>query len=98
MKNLKKFLVEAKQNTYGSVLNNKENVDTIYNFLKKALMEITENTPYRGKSFYSDGDFSYKNKLNETDNSFYGTEFIYFRDTCVYKAYYRGGLVLENNL
>lgn len=83
---------------YGFIIDERQNPnkEEIYRFLKKALSQMEEKFPYRGRDSYSSVDmegFLYKTEFNESKDSFNGIEYIYYNGVCVYKAYYRGGMI-----
>ena len=65
----------------------------VYGFLKKALLDFTEDTPYRGPEKLEDGDWLYINKVTGNFDNFSGEEIITFKNNEVYRAKYQGGLV-----
>ena len=83
---------------YGFIIDERQNPnkEEIYRFLKKALLQMEEKFPYREKDSFSCVDmegFLYKTEVDKFKGSFHGVECIYYNDTRVYKAYYRGGVV-----
>lgn len=65
----------------------------VYGFLKKALLNFTEDMPYRGPEKLEDGEWLYTNKVTGDFSNFSGEEVITFKNTEVYRAKYQGGLV-----
>lgn len=65
----------------------------IYTFLKKALMQFTEEMPYRGPEELVEGDWQYTNTVSGDFESFSGEESIKYKNKGVYRAKYQGGLV-----
>jgi len=77
---------------YGFVINMTLQTE-IYGFLKKALLNFTEDMPYRGPEKLEDGDWLYINKVTGYFDRFSGEETITFKNNEVYCAKYQGGLV-----
>ncbi len=69
---------------------------TVYEFLKKALRQVTIARPFRGPSHFTEGEFEYLNKVEGSIKKFQGHETIYFNNQEVYQLDYYGGL-LKNN-
>ncbi len=65
----------------------------VYGFLKKALLNFTDDMPYRGPEKLEEGDWLYVNKVDGDFNNFSGEEIITFKNKEVYRAKYEGGLV-----
>lgn len=77
---------------YGWVI---EGVDTnlVYGILRKALMKMPEDHPYRGPKKLVDGDLTYTNRWSGELERFSGQEEITQDDKLVYKANYMGGWI-----
>jgi len=67
--------------------------DVVYRFLRKALMQVTPETPYRGPEAFVDGDLQYRNRVDGDLANFEGVETIFHRGQQIYSARYVGGLV-----
>ena len=67
--------------------------DTIYPFLRKALAQMPPTAPYRGPKNLKDQNFEYKNTSQGEINQYFGEEIILQNSKEGYRAYYRGGLV-----
>lgn len=65
----------------------------VYAFLRKALLGIREDRPFRGPSLFEEGDYRYVNTPDGQLSEFHGNERIYLRDTAVYGLRYNGGIV-----
>lgn len=65
----------------------------IYTFLKKALLNFTEDLPYRGPKEMAEGAWKYTNYVTGDFDSFFGEEVIFYEGKEVYRAKYQGGLV-----
>ena len=80
-------------NYCGHILDRENREKEIYNFLKRALMEISEAQPFRGPSEFILGNFKYTSKSIGTINSFEGVEVIYSKNNKIYKLSFHGGLI-----
>jgi len=65
----------------------------IYSFLKKALVNFTDDKPYRGPTELKEGDWKYQNDVVGEFTNFSGIESITLRGNEVYQAKYQGGLI-----
>lgn len=78
---------------YGSVDKDVSDLSEVYGALRKALLLIPADYPYRGPNEVIEGDYKYKNNyLGEVDN-FSGEESIEYHGKIIYKAKYLGGFV-----
>jgi len=68
-------------------------INSIYDFLKRALMLVDINSIYRGPKYYHLDDYVFKNEYEGTLNCFYGKELILIKNQKVYELRYNGGLV-----
>ncbi len=75
---------------YGSTI---ENPDKVYSFLKKALRNIDEDFPLRGKDSFNNGTFSYHIKINGSMEQFKALETIAKEGKEIYKCKIMGGIV-----
>ena len=80
-------------NYYGSVLSGEVLSREVYEFLKKAMRQVTEKRPFRGPDNFKEGDFEYIDRSNGDINVFCGTETILFKGQEVYQLYYHGGCI-----
>lgn len=62
-------------------------------FLKAALLEVPFETPYRGPSAYSDGDYSYECSVQGEFDWFQGKETICFKGNEIYECFFHGGTI-----
>jgi len=59
--------------------------DIIFNFLKKALLELPEDFPIRGPSIFTYSSYLYMNIWNGMIDEFIGEEYIFFKKQNIYK-------------
>lgn len=76
---------------YGRVISG--NTSKVYKILQEALLEIEEQSPYRGPVELVAGDYKYVNQWQGEIDNFMGEEIIYQNEVEVYRAGYRGGVV-----
>ena len=62
-------------------------------FLKKALLRVPEEKPYRGPENYSDGSYTYHCETDGSFEWFQGRETICYKGTEIYECVFHGGLV-----
>lgn len=62
-------------------------------FLKEALLRVTEDAPFRGPCIFCKDNYVYHNNVNGDISWFYGKEEIYYEDMLVYECFYHGGTV-----
>jgi hypothetical protein len=65
----------------------------VYAFLRKALLGIAEDRPFRGPSRFEQGSFRYVNTAEGELSEFHGTERIYLDGMPVYGLRYSGGII-----
>jgi len=63
----------------------------IYDFLKKALLKIPKDAPFRGPGLHEEGGFRYENNWSGDLKGFKGKEEIYYKGKLVYDGEYSGG-------
>jgi len=78
---------------YGLVNNSIINFEMVYKILKKALLLIPKNKPFRGPSKYINDDLIYTNKYNGKIENFFGEEIITMSGRKIYTAKYMGGFI-----
>lgn len=76
-------------NYYGRVLDSNFNGD----FLKEALLKVSEINPYRGPEIYKKGEYTYISNTEGDIASFNGNEKIYYKSKKIYECLYQGGLI-----
>jgi hypothetical protein len=80
-------------NYYGAMTSDKIAPQDIYKFLKKAMVKIELDRPFRGPNSFSHGKFSYQDKSFGDINGFKGRETISIAGNEVYYLVYHGGLI-----
>jgi len=66
-----------------------------YAFLRKALLCVNLEKPFRGPESYSENEFEYKNRVEGGLDRFSGEELICFAKKNVYSLKYGGGLIKQ---
>ena len=69
--------------------------EKVFEFLKKALMMVTEDIPFRGPKNFKEGDFEYVNKVEGDITNFRGHEVILLKGKEVFSQDYIGGLIVH---
>ena len=64
-------------------------------FLKAALLQATEASPYRGPERYESGDYLYACNVKGEFHWFYGYEEIFFKGKKVYECAFHGGDIAQ---
>jgi hypothetical protein len=80
-------------NYYGKVFSESMDMEKLYGFLKKVLLQVNESMPFRGPKELHDGDFTYGNSVADMKDYFRGEEAIFYKDEKVYELKYHGGLI-----
>lgn len=78
---------------FGVVDQSVQDFGPVYRFLRKALLLMPADHPYRGPEELKEGDYEYKNKWEGEVGQFKGREEIYQNGALIYWANYFGGLV-----
>ncbi|MFA5070091.1 MAG: DUF5680 domain-containing protein [Patescibacteria group bacterium] len=78
---------------YGRVEESVSDFETVYKVLRKALVLIPENKPFRGPKQYKQDDLLYTNNFQGDVVNFSGEETISKNGKILYSAKYMGGLV-----
>jgi hypothetical protein len=78
---------------YGAVKNNISEFKGIYSFLKKSLLRMPKDYPYRGPKSFKEKEWQYINKWNGEVDQFSGEETILKDKKIVFWTKYIGGLV-----
>jgi hypothetical protein len=71
----------------------RDNVRTIFAFLRSALRQVSYEHPFRGPKEYSDGIYTYRNAHVGDLEAFSGEETIYRGTEVVYRLKYGGGML-----
>ena len=82
-------------NYYGKILS--ENIDSkqLYVFLKKSMLLVKKERPFRGPTKFKENKWKYQDKNQGTLKSFIGIEEIYFEKKKVYELKYHGGNIAK---
>ncbi|PIP27378.1 MAG: hypothetical protein COX30_02205 [Candidatus Moranbacteria bacterium CG23_combo_of_CG06-09_8_20_14_all_39_10] len=80
-------------NYHGYILDKTVSESIVYNFLKRALMKVSESAPFRGPAKFIDGDYQYASEFMGNPTSFSGIETIYFKNKKIYELYFHGGVI-----
>lgn len=79
---------------YGSVREDYNDFESVYEFLKSALIKKSKGKyHFRGPKEFIKGNFHYKNGWNGNLDNYSGKEAIEFKGKVIYEARYIGGLV-----
>jgi len=62
-------------------------------FHKEALMLVPEDMPYRGPTFYENGDYVFKCSVQGDFDWFIGYEEVLFKGKQVYECHFHGGII-----
>jgi len=71
----------------------RDEITSTYAFLRKALLEVTPNFPFRGPASMKSDDFEYENIVSDDIFRFSGVEYIRRQGTELYKLNYVGGCI-----
>jgi hypothetical protein len=83
-------------NYYGRIEKRIIDPETIFVFLRRALLKIHPKRPFRGPNHYEEADFEYTNSNIGDITRFIGTEQIAYKGETVYKLEYHGGATRDN--
>lgn len=64
---------------------------------KRALMNPTEQYPWRGQPIYREGDYTYVMDVQGDFDWFSGKEMLYFQDELTYELLFHGGKVVDKH-
>ncbi|MEK7464475.1 MAG: DUF5680 domain-containing protein [Patescibacteria group bacterium] len=81
-------------NYQGSILDKTISEKEVYGFLKKALLNVTEEMPFRGPSEFTQNDYSYKCEFEGYLELFRGTETILYKSMKIYELSFHGGIIV----
>ncbi|MFC1722747.1 DUF5680 domain-containing protein [Nanoarchaeota archaeon] len=71
----------------------KDFVEESFEFLKKALMALTDEVPFRGLDGFSEGDYRYEFKFEGDYQYFVGKEIVFYKEKEVFSQDVMGSLV-----
>lgn len=80
---------------YGTVVKEVNDFGEIYEFLKKSLLRMPSDYPFRGPKEFVEGEWKYINEWIGEVEQFSGEEKIYLNEKQVFGTRYLGGLVNE---
>ena len=78
---------------YGSVDPAFADMEHVYIFLRKALLQVPEDLPLRGPKKLKDGKWLYQNEWSGSLGIFSGDEAIFYEKKPIYSATYAGGFI-----
>lgn len=81
-------------NYFGAILNKEYGPKQIYPFLREALRQTPDISPFRGPQHYQKDTLIYNNSMQGQIHRFSGQETILVGDQQVYRAEYHGGLII----
>lgn len=68
-----------------------------FTFLKKALLKMDPEKPFRGPEFYKEGDFEYHSQVMGDVMDFAGSELINYKGDEVFSQNFIGGVIVDRN-
>ena len=80
-------------NYYGTVFNEVVPAGQVYQFLQKAMNQVSEDRPFRGPRDLKEGNFEYRDESQGTLERFTGIEKIFYQGQEIYRLDYHGGIV-----
>lgn len=80
-------------NYYGYIISDKIDDKKVYGFLVKAMSLVDKQRPFRGPSYFKEGDFEYIDESEGKLDNFKGTEKILYKGKDIYKLEYHGGRI-----
>lgn len=80
-------------NYYGGLTSDTVDAKSVYSFLKKAMRLVKDDRPFRGPSFFQEGDWTYSDKSSGTVEQFEGVETICFQKEKAHEIKYHGGII-----
>lgn len=76
-----------------SDLKGRDEVLAVYAFLRKALLGVSAERPFRGPAHHEEGDYRYDNVSEGELAAFHGSEQVFLRGRQVYALRYSGGIL-----
>lgn len=80
-------------NYYGRIVSDQVNAKSVYNFLRKAMVLVKTDRPFRGPSHFQEGEWEYRDESFGEVGMFEGLEIIYLQGKKVYELKYKGGII-----
>jgi len=80
-------------NYYGRIISDIVPAKHVYQFLQKAMRQVSEDRPFRGPNNFKDADFEYIDESEGTIENFRGTEIIRSKGQEIYRLDYHGGFI-----
>jgi len=80
-------------NYYGGIEKKIIDSERVFGFLRKALLQVSSDRPFRGPCLYKEGDFEYIDSNSGDITRFQGTEEITYRGKTVHRVKYAGGVL-----
>lgn len=77
----------------GGLIDDNLSTKEVYDFLRDALKKMPEDMPLRGKEFFSNNRFIYKNSMEGDLFQFIGYETIEHGEDIIYELHYSGGFI-----
>lgn len=74
--------------------NDEDFTEKTYTFLKKCLLQVKKEEPFRGPREFSEGDFSYQMAVEGDINDFSGGERIFYQGKEVFRYHFAGGTII----
>jgi hypothetical protein len=81
----------------GMTSNDVDFAEKTFVFLKKSLLRVKEDMPFRGPKNFKEGDFEYINEVKGDITNFNGHEKILFKGKEVFSQDYIGGLIIHKS-
>jgi hypothetical protein len=82
-------------NYYGGIEKKSIDSETVFSILRKALLRVSSNRPFRGPRLYEEEDFEYRDSSFGDITEFSGTEEILYRGETIHRVRYAGGIIKE---
>ena len=82
-------------NYYGWSKSGEVSDEQVFAFLRKALVQVKAERPFRGPSEFKEGEFRYTDRSEGDVKSFRGVETIYYKGWEAHHVIYHGGIVKD---
>jgi len=83
-------------NYYGGIEKNIVDSERVFAFLRKALLQVSSDRPFRGPRAHKEGDFEYTDSSSGDITCFHGKEEIKYCAETIYRLTYSGGAITNN--